>query len=243
LESVIAYILERPTMLLAFPAYVGIGLTSAWLDLDAAGSRLSWGKPELITLGYLTLIGYAGALWALFRGRLSGRTPLPATLIVFAVLSALSAAVFRFDPFLQPLSVAAVPRYYLIYALAAIGAIWILWDGLTDPKLRARRLRIGGFAAGIVAILVSQALSASAAWQRSGDLTAQVAEAERAMRANAKGDFSMKPGFAWIGYQDPEPYREGLAHLKARSLNLFAPGYPTRIRTDGENATGRGARE
>lgn len=217
--SAVTSIIKRLNHIHEYILYIGVGLLSAWINIGAITGKLGVSHQIIYLGGIAALAINLFTLYFFYRKKIYAISIVPGTLIVTSILTAMGAAMFRFHPEAQDAISADVPRYYLLYALGAIGIAWT-WSLI----LRNMHLKTPGKVACfsvISIVLISQAIFANNAWHSMHYRKKAYYNAYKIMVKNAAGDLSVKPPRFLTGRNYPEPYLSGLEFLKEHQLNVF----------------------
>lgn len=200
--------------------YMGVGLLSAWANIDALITQTKINHVFIYVIGSVVFATYLYTLFLFYREKIYTTTIIPGILILSSLLTGAGASMFRFKPDVQAAISANVPRYYLLYVLGAIGVIWT-WSMLinlskSDNRIKSMYLTI------VSLTLVSQLASSIIAWNSTVYRIKAYNNAHQIMLRNADGDTTVKPPRFMTGSNYPEPYLNGLKVLKENRLNMFS---------------------
>ena len=205
--------------------YIGVGLSSAWANLALLSRKFNLGETGIIAMGCTVLLIYASTLYMIIKHKIYKITFLPPAFIFVALISALGAAIYRFDPSTQTPISANVPRYYLVYAVGLIGILWA-WFIYLRTETRPNSVK------NIVIILycivaISQIVSTRAAWKQSPSIKKVIVTTTEIMTRNSNGDLSVRPPAFIVNKHYPDTYLSALEFMKENQLNIFSSGYHT----------------
>jgi len=210
---------QNAQYLFRYMEFVGVGLLSPWLNIDAVIGSSVTVRAFTIRCGLATLLLYLATFGLYLFSELSRKTILPGVLIIAALLTAVGSAVYRFEPALHSPMAANVPRYYLHYMVGIVGVVWVWWYFLAG----VRKYHLGRAAIILIfsAIVYSQYLSSAWAHAKAPGFRKKIQDYSAIMIANANGDLSQELPWYMVGGHYPGSYLRGLAFLKEHRLNLF----------------------
>ena len=218
-KELIISIVENSKFIEDYILYIGTGLSSAWLNLPATSKLLGITQESLAPFSAFILLFYIVTLFVYFRKGLSTKSTMPGTLILASLLTAIGAAIFRYNPETQSFMAGNVPRYYTLYGAGMIGVLWT-WAWVLIKAPTSRIIHIFSVVM-VFLILSSQFVSSASAWRKSTYLHKSILNTHSVMLRNSRGDLSVKPPRFMVGSNYPEPYLKSLSFLAEYNLNLF----------------------
>jgi len=197
--------------------YFGVALLSPVVNLTFLSNDIGLSETAIVYLAYFAIIIYVIgiATFLYMKMYLDGVTPI--VLIGLALVTALAAAAYRFDPETQSALFANVPRYYRMYSLGILGLIWIFSYSILKKKVFTRYIVVSG----ITLLCISHVGSSFIAWKTSPYVQKSITKVIEIQRRNASGDLSVIPPRYAVVSNFPEPYLGSLAYLKAHNLSIF----------------------
>ena len=219
--SIMSSAAEKIQYLPEYFLYIGTGLLGAWVNIGMLVKKTGVSHVAIYSISSMIFMTYIYTLFLYFKNRMYSKSIIPGTLVVASILTGIGAAIFRFNPDTQSAITGSIPRYYLHYALGAIGVIWIWCMHLKNIDIKMR-IRIASYSI-IFIILISQIFSSITAWQSTPYIKKIYINYFNLMLANADGDdLSIKPAKFMVGGNYPEPYLSGLSLLKEHNINAFS---------------------
>lgn len=207
--------------LLEYIKYSGVGLLSGWVNVSYITTNLGLDSRFVIAMGIFVLIIYIITICIYFRTDLPAKSITPGVLIYFSMLTVMAAMLYRYNPESHTPMQANVPRYYLLYAPAVIGSIWIwlYWAIESNTLNKLRYIVVGTI---LLVVIFCQSIAAYDAWTRSPYIRNMFLKQEQIMMQNASGDMSKRPAGFMVGSNYPSLYLKGLKFLKEKKLNIFS---------------------